>query len=258
MGAAVPIVENVAMRANGDLADYGLSTTGTLVFRQGALHELVSIDRDSGAVRPLSANLRRFALPRFAPDGKHLAMEIQESPHQIWMLDLERDVLTPLTAESTGSHNFAWAPNGSAIMYTTHVSPPQLGWTRANGMGQAQKVALVSESRVFVNDWSRDGRLALRLEGTISDTVMTLRIEDGSPPRAAGSPIKVAPGVPGNFSPDGSWLAYCDCGASGERPSNVFIQHLDSGMRHQVSIDGGDEPRWAASGRELFFDPAQR
>jgi Tol biopolymer transport system component len=253
MGAAVPIVENVEMRANGDLADYALSTTGTLVFRQGALHELVSIDRDSGAVRPLSANLRQFALPRLAPDGKHLAMEIQESPHQIWMLDLERDVLTPLTAEPTGSHNFAWAPNGGAIMYTTHVSPPQLGWTRANGAGQAQKVALESAARVFVNDWSRDGRLALRVEGTTSDTVMTLRIEDGSPPRAAGSPIKVATGVPGNFSPDGSWLAYCDCGASGERPSNVFIQHLDSGMRHQVSIDGGDEPRWAASGRELFF-----
>ena len=51
-GGAVPIVENVAMRANGDLADYTVSSTGTLVFREGSLHELVSIDRGSGAVRP--------------------------------------------------------------------------------------------------------------------------------------------------------------------------------------------------------------
>jgi len=257
-GAAVPIVENVEMRANGDLADYVLSTTGTLVFRQGTLHELVSIDRNSGAVRPLSANLRQFALPRLAPDGKHLAMEIQDPPHQIWMLDLERDVLTPVTAEPTGSHNFAWAPNGNEIMYTTHVSPPQLGWTRVNGSGQAEKLAVTSGGRVFVNDWSRDGRLALRVEGATSDTIMTLQLGDGTPPRAAGSPIKIAPGVPGNFSPDGSWLAYCDCGASGDRPSNVFIQHLQSGMRHQVSTDGGDEPRWAASGRELFFRSGQK
>jgi dipeptidyl aminopeptidase/acylaminoacyl peptidase len=113
-GGAVPIVENVAMRANGDLADYAVSSTGTLVFREATLHELVSVDRDSGVIRPLSTNLRRFALPRLSPDGKRLAMEIQESPHQIWMLDLERDVLTPLTTEATGSHNFAWAPDGRA------------------------------------------------------------------------------------------------------------------------------------------------
>ena len=89
------------------------------MFREGSLHELVWIDRGSGAVRPLSANLRRFALPRLSPDGKRLAMEIQDSPHQIWMLDIERDVLVPLTTESTGSHNFAWAPDGSSIVYTT-------------------------------------------------------------------------------------------------------------------------------------------
>ena len=135
-GGAVPIVENVAMRANGDLADYTVSSTGTLVFRDASLHELVSIDRGTGAIRPLSANLRRFALPRLSPDGKRLAMEIQDSPHQIWMLDIERDVLVPLTTESTGSHNFAWAPDGSSILYTTHVIPPQLGWIRTNGSGQ--------------------------------------------------------------------------------------------------------------------------
>ena len=45
-------------------------------------------------------------------------MEIQDSPHQIWMLDIERDVLVPLTTESTGSHNFAWAPDGRSIVYT--------------------------------------------------------------------------------------------------------------------------------------------
>jgi Tol biopolymer transport system component len=106
---------------------------------------------------------------------------------------------------------------------------------------------------VFVNDWSRDGRLALRFEGASHDTVMTLPVEDGTPPRVAGSPIKVADGIPGSFSPDGSWIAYCDCGASGERPSNVFIQHVQTGTRHQVSTDGGEEPVWAASGRELFF-----
>jgi eukaryotic-like serine/threonine-protein kinase len=252
-GGAVPIVENVAMRPNGDLADYTVSSTGTLVFRDGSLHELVSIDRGSGAVRPLSANLRRFALPRLSSDGKRLAMEIQDSPHQIWMLDIERDVLVPITTESTGSHNFAWSPDGSSILYTIHVTPPQLGWIRTNGSGNAERLTVTSDSRVMVHGWSRDGRLALRFEGPPNDTIMTLRLDGAAPPRVAGAPVRIAEGIPGSFSPDGLWLAYCDCGSSGDRAPNVFIQHLESGTRHQVSTDGGTEPAWASSGRELFF-----
>src|SRR6185436_6756133 len=207
-GAAVPIVENVAMRGNGDLADYTVSSTGTLVFRDGSLHELVSIDRGSGAVRPLSANLRRFALPRLSPDGKRLAMEIQDSPHQIWMLDIERDVLAPLTTESVGSHNFAWAPDGASIVYTLGGNSPQLGWIRTDGSRSAEKVAVAvgsADSRVLVEDWSRDGRLAL-LIGSDPKTaaVMTMRLDSGTPPKAAGSPVRVAEGVPGSFSPDGA------------------------------------------------------
>jgi Tol biopolymer transport system component len=92
-------------------------------------------------------------------------MEIQDSPHQIWMLDIERDVLVPLTTESTGSHNFAWAPDGRSILYSIHTAPPQLGWIRTNGSGNAEKLSVTSDSRVMVHGWSRDGRLALRFEG---------------------------------------------------------------------------------------------
>ena len=253
-GGAVPIVENVDMRPNNDSANYTISTTGTLVFREGSLHELVSIDRSNGAVRPFSANLRRFALPRLSPDGTRLAMEIQDSPHQIWLLDIERDVLVPLTTESTGSHNFAWAPDGRSIVYSlAQVTPPHLGWIRTNGSPNAEKIAVSADSRVFVERWSHDGRLALQVGTPPNDSVMTLRLEGGTPPRASGPPVKIAAGVPGSFSPDGSWLAYCNCGSSGDRPATVFIRHLQSGTEHQVSIDGGTEPVWAASGRELFF-----
>ena len=150
MGGAVPIVENVDMRPNGDWANYALSTTGTLVFREGTLHELVSIDR-GGVVRPFSANLRRFALPRLSPDGMRLAVEIQDSPHQIWLLDTERDVLAPLTTESTGSHNFAWAPDGRSIVYTVGVTPPQLGWIRTTDRSTRGEDRRRRRLRVFVN-----------------------------------------------------------------------------------------------------------
>ena len=68
LGGAVPVVENVAMRPNGDWAEYRVAANGTLIFREATLHELVWVDRASQAVTPASANLRRFALPRLSPD----------------------------------------------------------------------------------------------------------------------------------------------------------------------------------------------
>ena len=87
------------------------------------------VDRASGAARPLSANLRQYAMPRLSPDGKRLAVEIQDSPHQVWMLDIERDVLVPLTTEATGSHNFAWSPDGTTkVLRTPRCTRSTNGW----------------------------------------------------------------------------------------------------------------------------------
>jgi serine/threonine-protein kinase len=53
------------------------------------------------------------------------------------------------------------------------------------------------------------------------------------------------------FSPDGHWLAYM----SDESGRNeIYVQpYPGPGAKLQISIDGGTEPTWNPSGRELFF-----
>jgi serine/threonine-protein kinase len=53
------------------------------------------------------------------------------------------------------------------------------------------------------------------------------------------------------FSPDGRWLAY----TSNESGSaEVYVQPFPSpGAKWKISTDGGSEPLWARTGRELFY-----
>ncbi|HTT66961.1 MAG TPA: hypothetical protein VMF70_02925, partial [Gemmatimonadales bacterium] len=60
------------------------------------------------------------------------------------------------------------------------------------------------------------------------------------------------------LSRDGRWLAY----TSNESGTNeVYVRPFPDtgGARWQVSNGGGEEPRWSADGREIFFvDPRSR
>ena len=54
-----------------------------------------------------------------------------------------------------------------------------------------------------------------------------------------------------SLSPDGHWIAYVS-NESGRL--EVYVRPFPGpGGRWQVSLDGGTEPVWAASGRELFY-----
>ena len=54
-----------------------------------------------------------------------------------------------------------------------------------------------------------------------------------------------------NLSPDGRWLAYSSDESGREE---VYVQpYPGPGGREQISVDGGSEPAWSKSGKELFY-----
>ena len=57
------------------------------------------------------------------------------------------------------------------------------------------------------------------------------------------------------FSPDGRWLAYwSDESGRGE----IYVRPFPGGWKTQISTDGGVQPVWARSGRELFYRNADK
>jgi hypothetical protein len=58
-----------------------------------------------------------------------------------------------------------------------------------------------------------------------------------------------------SVSPDGRWLAY-QSDETG-RPE-VFVVDLTSGVRRQVTSEGGEEAHWSGDGRELYYRTVNR
>jgi len=58
------------------------------------------------------------------------------------------------------------------------------------------------------------------------------------------------------ISPDGQWLAFVSDQTG--RPE-IYVQSFpEPGRRWQISTSGGEEPRWARNGKELFFRDRER
>jgi serine/threonine-protein kinase len=254
-GAAEPVVDNVEMRPNGDGAQFAVSATGTLAYMEASSSELAWVNR-SGEAKPASAVTRRYAMPRLAPDGRSIAVEVQTVPHQLWLLQPDRDLISPLTQWKEGSHDFVWSPDGRALAFTASIgNAASVMWMPADNSHEPVPIVQTSAAgEPWVSAWSRDGRrLAIIRRGGAPSALEIVPLEPGAPPHGAGTPITIARGeqiLSADFSSDGEWIVWCES-ARGGTASTVNMARTSGGRHYE--IDAGSEPRWDPSGHALYY-----
>jgi len=260
IGNPIPVVDHVVTKPAGT-ADFSISRNGSLAYITGGLQalgqRLAWIDRQ-GHEEPIAAPPHGYMYPRVSPDGQRVALDTRDvSSVDIWIWDLQRQVLTRLTTDPARDLTPVWTPDGRRIAYSSdRGGAPNLFWQASDGTGTAERLTTSLQVQAPAA-FTPDGK-SLILRDTDPKTgadiaLMTLEGER-TPKPLIHSRFDEANA---ELSPDGRWIAY-QSDESGRAEVHVRpFPAVDSG-HWQVSTDGGQQPLWARSGRELFFVDASR
>jgi eukaryotic-like serine/threonine-protein kinase len=254
-GGAVAVLEGVAFFPQNALSQFAVSGNGSLAFLPSAVafseQKLVSVDR-SGKLQIIREKLHvHFAL-RLSPDGRRIAMGLRESglAPDVWILDLTRGSLSPLTHGPASNFDPIWSPDGKRIFYVSERPVFEIFSKAADGSGNEEMLLSTSNDK-YPNSISPDGKTLL-LTTTISHAngdLWTVPLQ--SPKEAKPFLATEFDESRGAFSPDGGWVAY-QSSESGR--DEVYVRSFPGGgNRLQVSTEGGFEPVWAKNGKELYY-----
>ena len=248
-GEAYPVLEGLRY-SNPIAVDYMFSDDGTLVYLPAGGRDqrsLVWVDRQ-GKSQPVTDIRRFYNDPSFSPDGKHLALTVeQEGGDDVWTYDVERGTLTPLTFDGS-SRSPTWTPDGKRLAFHTHRIREDIFWVAVDGTSEAEQLT-TSEAVQIPISWSPDGALSYTEGPVIQRDIWVLPSQTGSKP----NPFMVTEFDERHpmFSPDGEWIAFTS-DQSGR--NEIYVKrYAGEGRMILVSTGGGREPVWSPDGKELFY-----
>jgi serine/threonine-protein kinase len=253
-GSPVALMENIPVKTFGE-AEFALAQNGTLIYGVSSGEFGIALVDRAGNERLFPTNEPSVLYPRVSPDGRYLALEVRASGgNNIWIYNLSDSTMSRLTFEGFDIYP-EWTPDGRMVSFSRSAvasADRNIFVKAADGSGVAQAFAELPQSQVE-GIWSPDGQWLVLRQGDRgrgqNANLAALEIGSNDPPME----LLTTPFMERSptLSPDGRWLAYASTESGRDE---VYIRPFPGpGGRRQVSSGGGSEPRWAPSGRELFY-----
>jgi serine/threonine-protein kinase len=250
-GSPVPVLEGVAVKASG-AASFTISPDGTLVYILGSgvndNRTIVWVDR-SGRETPIRAPARSYFYARVSPNGARLSLDVRDQEQDLWIWD-DRGTLMRLTADAQPDQYGLWTPDAQHLVFQSDRSQkPGIYIVRADGIGSPR--LLVAQTAAFPNAVTPDGKAVIfRAGGTAKNDLFIVPVEG----TGTASPLLATEHDELNaaISKDGKWMAYQ---SDLQGRMDIWVRPFPDVNAGQVlvSTNGGSEPVWAPSGRELFY-----
>jgi Tol biopolymer transport system component len=208
---------------------------------------LVWFDRRGRSLRELGEP-GRYDRPRISPDGRSVAVEIEDpgdGTRNLWIMDAERGLPTRFTASRGKDEHAVWSPDSRRIAFASDRNGSSSIWVQAIEGGDAAEVATLP-GRLVPISWSPDGRY---LSVAAAADIWIVPLSGAEPYRFASTEEFAEWGA--TFSPDGQWVAYAS-NESGS-PELYLTSFPTPGRKIRVSPGGGASARWSTNGRELLY-----
>jgi len=240
-----------------DVAGYGVSAGGTLVFHHGGgqgPRTYVWVDRQHH-VEPTGIPPQGFMYPRISPDGTRIVIASESADRDLWIWDLGQKALTRLTTGRGASSYPVWTPDGRRVIYAGAADggDENLVMRAADGTG-AVEVLLSSDRHQTPYTISPDGEVVVfrdEVPGRGTDLgILHMSTRQAKPLIATPFNERDA-----EISPDGRLIAY-QSDETGRM--EIYVRpfpNVDAGKK-LVSSGGGIRPCWSRDGRWLFYAAA--
>lgn len=245
--AILPDIQNVPQISRSVFA---VSQGGLLVAQTGnqvALSQLMWFDR-KGKELGVLGKPDVYDNVSVAPNRASAAVsktDMGSHNTDIWTYDLQRDSFKRVTFDPAIDIGPVWSPDAAQLVFSSSRQPSFDLYTKNSDGTQEEKIVVHDDVDKVPSDWSRDGKYILYAGGT---DLWLLNV-----PELKNRIFLKAPGVLKNaqFSPDGKWVAY----ASNETGKwEAYVTSFpDARGKWQVSVGGGEQPRWRGDGKELFY-----
>jgi len=229
-----------------------ISRDGTLLLSNLSTlghHQLVLVGRDGERRATIGEPMSHGDHASFSPDGTRVAVcGFESKGESVWVYDLGRGSRSRLWANvGCGgiSQGLAWSSDGSRLVVADGETQ-MIRMRRSDGSDEGENLVEGMQPAL-----SPDGRelLFTRISPETNKDLWALPLDGGG----AARPLLAtkASEEQAHLSTDGRYLAY----VSDETGRNeVFLRTFPEGAGHwQVSVAGGEMPRWSADGGHLYY-----
>ena len=249
------IVGEDVLTGGGGASAFAASPNGVLVFQGGEVlghSRLAWVDR-SGKEIEVFGDEERWSDVQISNDGKRFAVAAggasQGDRTDVWIF--ERGLRTRFTTDDAADSAPVWSPDDQQIVFTSARRGRYLDlFIKASTNVSAEEVLLADNSDKYPLSFSPAGDFLLyQVTRPAPQDLWVLPLSGDRKPfpfiaTAAGE-------AAGQFSPNGRWIAY----RSNQTGVNeVYVSPFPPpGRAIRVSTRGGQNPKWRADGKELFY-----
>ena len=251
-GPTFRVQEGVLMSQTNGAAEFSFANSGSLIYSAGEIETaqkipLFQIQRD-GSEKILINEKRGYAYARYSRNGRYLLLEIDDPASSVWIYDLSRGTMSLITNQALGYVPVPSPDNQYVTFESVRDGAAGIFVSRIDGSEEV-RVRSTKEQHVPTS-WTSDSQsILLTSQGRSGfSEIRMLSIKDRTETSVLKGSYNVGAGM---LSPDGKLLAYV---SDESKRDEVYIKPFQgSGPKVQISTEGGTQPVWAPSGRELFY-----